>query len=72
MIGFSESEERFNREEQWSVAKEDFVLSPMEGKTGLKTSVQVGKEGEGSDLEHDGNAHDVGITKTVQVTQYTL
>jgi hypothetical protein len=44
----------------------------MEGKMGLQTSVRVGKDGETSDKEYDASIHDVGITKTVQVTQYTL
>jgi hypothetical protein len=72
MVGFSESEERINRGDNWPMPKEDIVLSPMDGKLGHKTSVQVGKDGDSSDQEYDAGTHDLGITKTVQVTQYTL
>lgn len=71
MVGFSESEERINRGENWPAGKEHILLSPMEGKTSYNTSVQVGKDNESSDHEYEANTHD-GITKTVQVTQYTL
>lgn len=67
MAGFSESEERINREDNWPIGKESFVLGPVDGKTGLKTLVRTGKDAEGSDQECED-----GITKTVQVTQYTL
>ena len=71
MVGFSESEERINKSENWPIGKENIVLTPMEGKTSYKTSVRVGKDNESSDQEYESNTHD-GITKTVQVTQYSL
>jgi hypothetical protein len=72
MVGFSESEERINRSQNWPIAKDHIALSPMGNKVGHQTVVQVGKDGEGSDQEYEANTHDIGITKTVQVTQYTL
>lgn len=72
IVGFSESEERINGGDNWPIGKESFVLSPMDGKNGLKTSVHAGKDRDGSDQEYEASTHDVGITKTVQVTQYTL
>jgi hypothetical protein len=72
MVGFSESEERINRGENWPISKDHIALSPIDKKIGHKTVVQVGKDGDVSDQEYDANTHDVGITKTVQVTQYTL
>lgn len=41
IIGFGESEERINQEEQWPVGKEDIRLSPVEGKAGTKTNMDV-------------------------------
>ena len=71
-MGFSESEEQINKGENWPSAKEHIALGQMDKKIGHQTTVQVGKDGDGSDLEYEANTHDIGITKTVQVTQYTL
>jgi hypothetical protein len=83
MIGFSESEERINKPE-WSVGNTNIKLSPLDGKVGYHSEVHaVSRDYDGTDVEdgverpsRDGrNRHhdaDAGITKTVQVTQYTL
>lgn len=72
MVGFSESEERINRSENWPITKDHISLSPMDKNIGHQTVVQVGKDGDVSDQEYEANKQDVGITKTVQVTQYSL
>jgi hypothetical protein len=72
MVGFSESEERINRDETWQSAKKHIALGPMEKNIGHQKVVQVGKDGNDTDQEYEANTNDIGITKTVQVTQYTI
>jgi len=72
MVGFSESEECINHDENWQNAKNHIALGPMEKNIGHQTVVQVGKDGNETDQEYEANTNDIGITKTVQVTQYTL
>lgn len=72
MVGFSDSEERINRRENWPCSKDHITLNPMDQKTGHQTAVEVGKDGDESGQEYLTNTPDMGITKTVQVIQYTL
>lgn len=72
MVGFSESEEQINRVDNWPSSKDQIALSAMDQKIGHQTAVKAGKDGDGSDQEYEAMTLDIGITKTVQVTQYTL